>query len=718
MTPRGWKHLLIFAVPIVGLLLLASLCLATLTLDLLAQVSTGANIKDRERTEQIVGSALTAIKQQLANTAIDNAYWDDAFRSLNARLDMGWIKETYGFATESGVNYDALLVVDRDSPKAVAGLRKGQPFMPATDNYFSGKLDQLLEPLPKDLTPKSKASILNTADGLAVTAAAPIVPTSQDLKIPEKPRYLVMLKFLTPEYLETVGNQYVIRDLRMTTVAAERSNGVVITDLLGAPVATVQWTDRRPGDVARAAVAKKATIVLSFLAAVMLGIGAVCLWLIRNIVLREATARHDALHDPLTGLPNRAALSAAINSLVAGGETIAVTFADLDGFKEVNDTYDHETGDRLICEAAASITALAKGKGIAYRLGGDEFVVLFRASDAQEQACHFAKEFITLLSKPFDLDGKIGSVGASIGIAVARGPINAQELMRRADIAMYKAKSGGKNRYCLFSSKFDAERNEILDISGELRRIIADGSIEIAYQPIVDSHKATIVGVEALARWPSSSSRQVTPDRFIRVAETCGLIDDLGNAILAKACVQANQWPAIRLAINISPVQLRNPEFVSRTLQTIAESSTDPCRVELEITEGTFLDDVNDAKSIVAELRAAGVSIVLDDFGSGVSSIGYLRQLDFDRIKIDRALVEQVLRGSAEQKIVQGTVLMAAGLTARVTAEGVEKEEQAVLMRLAGCTELQGYYFFKPLSAENIFRLLSAPPAVMSVTPT
>lgn len=717
MTPRGWKHLLIFAAPVVGLLLVASLCLAALTLDLLARVSIGANIDDHERTEQIVGSALTAIQQQLANTAIDNSYWDDAFRSLHARPNVGWLKETYQFASESGVNYDALLVVDRDSPKAVAGLRKGQAFMPATDNYFSGKLDQLLEPLPKDLTPKSKASILNTADGLAVTAAAPIVPTSQDLKIPEKPRYLVMLKFLTPEYLATVGNQYVIRDLRMTTAVAERSNGVVINDLLGAPVATVQWTDRRPGDVARAAVTKKATIVLSFLAAVMLGIGAMCLWLIRNIVLREASARHDALHDPLTGLPNRASLWSAINSLSAG-ETIVVTFADLDGFKEVNDTYDHETGDRLICEAAASITALTKGKGIAYRLGGDEFVALFVGSDAQEQACHFAKEFIALLSEPFDLDGKIGSVGASIGIAVARGSINAQELMRRADIAMYKAKSGGKNRYCLFSSKFDAERNEILDISSELRRIVADGSIEIAYQPIIDAFKGTIVGVEALARWPSSSSRKVTPDRFIRVAETCGLIDELGNAILAKACVQASQWPAIRLAINISPVQLRNPEFVSRTLQTIAKSPTDLCRVELEITEGTFLDDIDNAKRIVAELRAAGVSIVLDDFGSGVSSIGYLRQLEFDRIKIDRALVEQILNGSAEQKIVQGTVLMAAGLAARVTAEGVEKEEQAVLMRLAGCTELQGYYFFKPLSAEDISGLLSAPSAVMSVTAT
>ena len=712
----GWKFVLTIALP----LLMATLGVAGLTFELVGRVSTGANIQDRERTRQIVKSAMDSIQLQLANIATDNAYWDDAAQNLYGTINESWVEQGgYDVSTESGVYYDAMLVIDRDIPAAVAGYRKGQSFAPVLNDYFSGKIEPLLDLFPQDFNPQdSKSAIMNTADGLAVVAVAPILPTSEGIAIDAaKPRYMVLEKFLTPEYLAAVGRQYVIDDLKLAAAGTEASGGEMIADFSGAPVAAAQWTDRRPGDIARAAVMEKAVAVLGFLVLVMLGIGILCWRLIDTIAKREAAARHDALHDPLTGLPNRAGLYSEIGRLAQLQATpIAVVFADLDGFKEVNDTYDHETGDRLIEAVAAGLSHLAAGRGMVCRLGGDEFVVLFSGENAGDRARHFAQSFVDFLRIPFDLDGRQAAVGASIGISGSDdGDAEAQELMRRADIAMYKAKAGGKSRVCVYSADFDAERNDNIGIANELREIIAGKTLDIAFQPVVDAGSRKIVGVEALARWPSTSPRRVTPDRFIRVAEVGGLIDDLGDLILAKACAAARKWPDLRLAVNISPVQLENPNFVQRTLGTIAHSGIDPHRVELEITEGTLVNDIAKAKQIFNALRGAGIQIVLDDFGTGFSSIGYLRQFNFDRIKIDRSLVDRVLMGSAEQHIVQGTMMMASGLTASVTAEGIEREEQINILRLTGCNEMQGYFFFKPMPAADITRVLSPMPSVAAL---
>lgn len=557
-TFYGWKFILTIALP----LLLASLSVALLTFELIGRVSTGANVEDRERTKEIAGSALAAVQQQLANTAIDNAYWDDAVRRVYGTLDGDWVKETWGASSETGINYDAMFIVDRDVLETVAGYRKGQAFKLDTKDFFAGKLEPLLDLLPQDLkTPGGKATILNTSDGLAVVAAAPIIPTSEDFAVPaKKPRYLVFLKYLTPEYLAAIGQQYVIRDLRMVP-GNTGTGGEAVTDFSGARVATALWADRRPGDIVRAAVMNKAVPTLGFMMLVMLGIGVLSWRLFCTIAQREASARYDSLHDPLTGLPNRAALYEGIERLAKTGiSPVVVAFADLDGFKEVNDTYDHATGDRLIKVVSAGLNHLAAGRGSVHRLGGDEFVLLFSGAEAEENARHIARCFIEFLRLPFDLEGRQASVGASIGIASSEGgPPEAHELMRRADVAMYKAKSGGKNRCCIYSTEFDLERVEDNAIALELRGIIATSSIEIAYQPVVDAKTRHIVGVEALARWPSGSPRKIGPDRFIRVAETGGLIDDLGGMILARACRDAVNWPGLRLAVNVSPKRHRSP---------------------------------------------------------------------------------------------------------------------------------------------------------------
>jgi diguanylate cyclase (GGDEF)-like protein len=701
----GLKFVLTIAVP----LLLASLGVFYLTTDLIGRVSTGANQEDHERTKQVVESAFKASQQQLANITTDNSFWDDAVRNIYGTPNLEWATTSWGDASESGINYDMAFVVDRSQSETLVGFQSGKEFKANIGTYFTGKLDALLDQLKtQPSNHEAKSSIMQTRDGLAIVAAAPILPTSTDILIPQaSPRFLVMVKIMSPEHLSALETQYVIEDLRIKPAAVAAD--LILTDQSGEMTAAVMWKDRKPGDIVKSSVISKALLILSFLG-LAVGLVALRCWsLLGMTIAGENKARYEALHDLLTGLPNRAALHVEIDRIVKlESNSVAIAFADLDGFKEVNDSYGHDVGDQLIIEVAKEFQKIAGESGIVCRLGGDEFVFVLHGANAESRACDLASETIRFLGTAFDLNGRMACVGASIGIASSINTnAKADELMRRADIAMYKAKENGKNRYVVFNAEFDVARNEEIEITTELREILKSDLLEVAYQPIVDAQSRKIVAVEALARWPASSTRRLTPDRFIAIAERQGLINDLGDIILAKACAAASHWPELRVSINISTVQLQNPNFVTRTLKTIKESGIAYSRVELEITEGTLVSDIEVAQRIFDELRATGIQIALDDFGTGFSSIGYLRQFSFDRIKIDRSLINKVLLGSSEQQIVQGTMLMANGLAATVTAEGVELEDQVDILRLSGCNEMQGYYFFRPMPAAELSRILA-----------
>jgi EAL domain-containing protein (putative c-di-GMP-specific phosphodiesterase class I) len=274
---------------------------------------------------------------------------------------------------------------------------------------------------------------------------------------------------------------------------------------------------------------------------------------------------------------------------------------------------------------------------------------------------------------------------------------------------MYEAKAGGKNRSILYAPGIDAERHADQLIAAEMRSAILDRTIDVAYQPVVRSSDLEIVAVEALARWPRQSYARHAPDKFIAIAEENGLIDDLGALVLAKACETIEKLGSLRVAVNISPVQMRSPQFVKRSLEVIRASGIDPSRVEFEVTEGVLLDNLERTRVQIDELRAAGVTIALDDFGAGYSSVGYLKSIHFDRIKIDRSIVSNLLHDRRQQSIIQGTVMMAHGMGAAVVAEGVESTEELLLLRLAGCEELQGYLFHRPMPAQELHALLQQP---------
>ena len=411
--------------------------------------------------------------------------------------------------------------------------------------------------------------------------------------------------------------------------------------------------------------------------------------------------------DSLSGLPNRRALMSRLGEIHAPdrekGAVTAVVFVDLDGFKDVNDAYGHETGDTLIKIVAGQFQRLTPQNAILARLGGDEFASLISDPNADELAKTFAMRAIALLEQPIKIGDRNIQVGASIGIACAvPGDCDSQELFRRADTAMYDVKANGKGGVKTYSPELDAERQRQQDLETQIRQGLREEEFEVHYQPIVDAATKAIVSVEALLRWPRRPEGAIGPDQFIPVAEASGLINPLGLFVLRRACEDFLNVEGLRLSVNVSPAQFRDPEFEAKVATILSETAFPAERLELELTEGYLIDHPQRAMTAISSLKGMGVSVALDDFGTGYTSIAYLQQYGFDRIKIDKSLAGQIGADKKAGVLVAGAIYLATGLDMAVTAEGVETEEQAALLRLAGCQCLQGFWYSAPKSLRDL----------------
>ncbi len=682
------------------------------TFGMLDGISTGANTQDSERTRQVVNSAFKSAEERLYNIMADNVRWDDAVRSSYDPIDVQWIYDTLVVGTK-GADHDAMFIVERDG-RPVTGYREGRKLDTGAADYIGADLPRVLADLPDDSTSfEVVTTLLNTPNGVAVLAAGPIQPASENLSVPPpQPRVLIYMQVLSPKILADMGAQYIVDGLSFAPVESTAVPHLVLRDRWGEPVTGVTWKERRPGDAARRSYGIGAFITLFALLGVMVLISVIHFWVMQRLAARERMAVFAARHDSLSGLPNRQAMGEEIAKALPAAKTqpLALMYIDLDGFKNVNDTYDHETGDKLICTIAAGFLKIAGERGILARLGGDEFAVLIAGENSAKEAMAMAGEMLAFVNKPFNIDGRIASVGASIGIILASGEeeLEASEVMRRADVAMYNSKDQGRNRCCLFDRELDTQRINDIMIANELREHVRAGRIDVFYQPIVDSRTRIVIGVEALARWPKGDSRQLPPEKFIPIAEEQGVINALGELVLTIACRDAARWKDIRLSINVSPVQLNNPDFVHDVQRIAAQCGLPLSRLELELTESFLIRNPGRARLVIDDLRACGISVSLDDFGTGFSSVGYLRQFAFDKVKLDRSLTMSVARDTAMQRVVQGTVLIATGLSLDITAEGIESEEDAQLLRLSGCNQLQGFFFGGPQSWKDIASLISA----------
>lgn len=434
--------------------------------------------------------------------------------------------------------------------------------------------------------------------------------------------------------------------------------------------------------------------------------------------LQESTERleHQAFHDPLTGLPNRAmfmaSFSRALSAAQAGGTRVAVLFLDMDRFKVLNDSLGHGVGDQLLAALSQRLVAATRGYLVA-RLGGDEFTVLVDARDAENAARAVTERVLESCRMPFSVAGHEIFASVSIGYAVSSETNRTiTNLLRKADIALYRAKSEGRGRAVVFRRDLDELSAEQFDLDNALRRSVERGELMLQYQPIVDLRTGQVVATEALLRWNHPHRGVLSPSMFVAVAEETGEIIRIGQWVLERACRQAVRFQAIRpglplsMSVNISAAEFRQPGLAARIERVLDETGLVPRNLKLELTESVLLGDVPQTMEILNELKGLGVCLSIDDFGTGYSSLSYLQRLPVDVLKIDQSFVASLGSEATSGPVVRAVIDLANALFMQVIAEGIETREQLEFLRSIGCALGQGFYFHQALDPVDFEGLL------------
>lgn len=421
----------------------------------------------------------------------------------------------------------------------------------------------------------------------------------------------------------------------------------------------------------------------------------------------ESQLRYQATHDPLTKLPNRRLFEAELHKALRLNRLAAVLFIDLDDFKTANDTFGHAFGDRVLVEVAERIREVVGEDGFSARLGGDEFGVFLPSIDNKVQAQAVADRLLDKMSIPVELDGKTVNANGSIGVAVGDANVDTNEMFRNADLAMYRSKSSKKNAAVFFDSKMYETVREAYDVLTDMRRGLHENEFLCHYQPIVDLKTSTTIGLEALVRWEHPTRGLLAPSAFIEVAEESGLITEMGCQVMELACRETAELnrsldEPLTIHVNLSPIQVQEVGIEDRIPQLLKEIGLDPGLLKLEITESTLFDDFEMAEAVFKCLQDSGVSVALDDFGVGYSSLSYLERFPINLLKLDRSFIQDIGESDRRLHIVETMVQMGRALEMQVVAEGVETAEQAEILRNIGCQFAQGYWFSKPVPIEAV----------------
>ena len=535
---------------------------------------------------------------------------------------------------------------------------------------------------------------------------------------------VLSVKYINSRFLERAGHQLQIDDFHMIEEPTPASDERVIelTDAYGNPVVRLAWKPARPGGAVVAS-------VLPFIAVAVVAF-ALLIIIVMRYMQRTTTAistgerqlRHLAMHDPVCGLPNRIYFAERLERAIAevrdGGPTAAVFYIDLDHFKDINDTLGHHIGDELILNVTQRLSEIMRDDDLVARLGGDEFAIIMTCASDSYSLQAIAERILSAVCAPFVVSGHGINIGASIGIAVIDSCVqDAGDILRYADMALYRAKNEGRNRACIYDAAMDADLSNRKLLESALRQAIKNQELHVVYQPIVNPSGQKLMGVEALARWVHPVHGEIPPARFIPIAEHSGLIVELGEFMLRRACLDGRNWPALTVAVNVSPLQFRRPNFVELVECILAETAFEPDRLELELTESTLLGNLEHAELSMLQLKGIGVCFALDDFGTGYSSLLYLRRFPFDKLKIDSSFVRSIEKAADAAAIVHAVVSLGRGLGMKVTAEGVETAEQHLFLRAAGVHSMQGFRFGRPVIAAEIDHRLASPEAYRITSP-
>jgi diguanylate cyclase (GGDEF)-like protein len=625
-----------------------------------------------------------------------------------------WLDENIGLWLYEMFGHQLILVLDQQN-QIVRVWREGQPVSASENDPLIGEV--LQSPLVNDPARHDNADYARVTNRAAALAVGNIQRESNAL-----PRFrLVSLKFLDDGYLAGLAERNQLQGLHFSDGTPQPGTGAryLLIAQAGEAVGYLNWIPSRPG-------AQMLRTIGPSTGLAVLAISLLCLYMVRRLwnssvnlsqsMLRlgasEAQAQHLAFHDVLTGLPNRALVEDRLTQALAlatrHDQRVALLLIDLDRFKTINDTHGHHAGDELIIAVAQRLSRIVRASDTVGRIGGDEFIVVMPDVDNIGQVHSLAQRIIDELSEPFTLFGSDVWSGASIGLALApKDGVDRLELMRKADIALYEAKSGGRGTYRQFERAMDESVRTRQTIAADLRTALhTHQGLEVWYQPLMDIGGQQMVGIEALLRWHHPARGLIAPGEFIAIAEETGLIIPLGEWVLAEACVTQQRFPELLVAVNVSPVQFRSTGFVERVMAIVSQNGGDPKRLELEITEGVLIEDEREARAIIVELRDAGFRIALDDFGTGYSSLNYLSNFPVDKIKIDRSFTQSLGVAENSVAIVESVVKLGHAMGLMVTAEGVETPGQMSALADAGCNQLQGYLFSQAVPADQLAALM------------
>lgn len=625
-----------------------------------------------------------------------------------------WLDENIGLWLYEMFGHQLILVLDQQN-QIVRVWREGQPVSAPEDDPLIGEV--LQSPLVNDPARHDNADYARVTNRAAALAVGNIQRDDNAL-----PRFrLVSLKFLDDGYLAGLAERNQLQGLHFSDGTPQPGTGAryLLIAQAGEAVGYLNWIPSRPG-------AQMLRTIGPSTGLAVLAISLLCLYMVRRLwnssvnlsqsMLRlgasEAQAQHLAFHDVLTGLPNRALVEDRLTQALAlatrHDQRVALLLIDLDRFKTINDTHGHHAGDELIIAVAQRLSRIVRASDTVGRIGGDEFIVVMPDVDNIGQVHSLAQRIIDELSEPFTLFGSDVWSGASIGLALApKDGVDRLELMRKADIALYEAKSGGRGTYRQFERAMDESVRTRQTIAADLRTALhTHQGLEVWYQPLMDIGGQQMVGIEALLRWHHPARGLIAPGEFIAIAEETGLIIPLGEWVLAEACITQQRFPELLVAVNVSPVQFRSTGFVERVMAIVSQNGGDPKRLELEITEGVLIEDEREARAIIVELRDAGFRIALDDFGTGYSSLNYLSNFPVDKIKIDRSFTQSLGVAENSVAIVESVVKLGHAMGLMVTAEGVETPGQMSALADAGCNQLQGYLFSQAVPADQLAALM------------
>ncbi|WP_274426650.1 putative bifunctional diguanylate cyclase/phosphodiesterase [Chelativorans sp. YIM 93263] len=712
-----------FVIPVVVCVVAVSVAIAALVL----WASREADSVAMERQSRLVRLVVSQLRTTIAHNQESVTVWDDAVLAVQEDRGEEWLDYNVGSWMYDYFGHNGAYVLGPDDKLIFgfatdAGAGEGESSFAAISGQVAPLVERLRQTMRAGDTDDLEDRMLSPGEAdltvvrghPAVVSVKPFVSDTGNLEQTPGEEFLhVAVRYLDGEFVRELERDYLFEGMRFAWSDNSREGEASLPLLAGSGniIGYFIWQPYRPG---LAMLSKLVPVLLGALGLVLVALSILLTVLHRRskkLHQSEARMKYLAHHDPLTGLPNRALFNERLDRSFLSRrsrEMIAVLYLDLDRFKQVNDTLGHPAGDLLIMEIGNRLRELLRSVDTVARIGGDEFIITLPRLREVKEVEAICERIIEAVRKPFVIHEQ--QVFASVSIGVALAPQHSSErteLTRKADIALYHAKNHGRNGYAIFCTDMDTIVQERRRIEHDLRKALTrSNEIQVHYQPLYNASDMRITGAEALVRWKHPTKGWIAPNGFIPVAEEAGLIETLGQRVLREVCAAASAWPDQMVAVNISALELRNPSFVRRVLDTLDSYGIEPGRLEVEVTESALSGNADQCEKNVNALREEGIRVVLDDFGTGFSSFSRLQKLEVDRIKIDRCFVSGIGRVAGDEAIVQAIVDLAHAKGLKTTAEGVETEEQGDYLKRIGCDDLQGFLYSRPVTLKQFDGLL------------